>query len=655
MKHRTLLAISAALFGLVFAPQRAVAATCNVTACTEEIQMAAGLVVNDIFKDANGNDAQHLPVYGTIVNNWPGCMLEKVDFAGAGHSIPPYDCPQQYVGDSTSATVANANMFLSAVDRYWWQPCRLANPALVDQGGGTMCVGDWSCIADDVGGNFLPWTGLVFDLGGPSNKVAIFAENDHGPQPCESLEYTVYLSDNPYAHDPNDIIQDPATQGVDPMKWNRAVLSKIYTGGWVQVRPPDPAGHGPACGDTPEYSVEEDSFVQVFSLPCGITFRYAAIVAGNDGRDFPSCAYNSNEGEIDAVAGLTESGSAVCPDADNDHYVDCNCPGAPPICDCNDIDPNIHPGAPEACDAPDLNCDGQPSPCAAGLVCHKSTCVTACATGENPYCPPTTTCQTTPEGKLCLPDDCNCNPGQVCVNNVCVDACDGVKCPGSQVCQDGACFDPCSTIQCPAGQQCIAGQCVFPCGCFAGDIGCDGIGYVCDLGNTDTCVPPICQGVNCPAGQKCNGATGLCESFCNAEVHCPAGQKCVAPDGCVPLCQGVSCPIGWDCDPVDGQCKDTSCDNVTCFSPQVCVGGKCVTPDGGATGGGGAGGSGNAGGSGGAQGGSGGAGGAGGAKPAGDEGSCGCRVPGQPDAPTSGALGLALLGLAAMAARRQRR
>ena len=49
------------------------------------------------------------------------------------------------------------------------------------------------------GGNYHPWTGLVFDLGGPSNKVAIFAENDHGPQPCESLEYTVFLTDNPYA------------------------------------------------------------------------------------------------------------------------------------------------------------------------------------------------------------------------------------------------------------------------------------------------------------------------------------------------------------------------------------------------------------------------------------------------------------------------
>src|SRR6185436_6121835 len=170
-----------------------------------------------------------------------------------------------------------------------------------------------------------------------------------------------------------EVVLDPATTGVDPTKWNRAVLSKIYTGGWTQVRPPDPAGHGTACGDTADYSVEEDSFVQVFSLPCGITFRYASVVAGNDGLDFPACKYDSNEGEIDAVAGLTENGSAVCPDADGDHYVDCNCPGHPPICDCNDADPGIHPGAPEACDSTvDYNCDGMKgTPCPVDLVCYQ--------------------------------------------------------------------------------------------------------------------------------------------------------------------------------------------------------------------------------------------------------------------------------------------
>jgi hypothetical protein len=36
--------------------------------------------------------------------------------------------------------------------------------------------------------------------------------------------------------------------------------------------------------------------------------RYAAVIAGNDGIDFPACAYDSSEAEVDAVAGLTQAG-----------------------------------------------------------------------------------------------------------------------------------------------------------------------------------------------------------------------------------------------------------------------------------------------------------------------------------------------------------
>ena len=38
--------------------------------------------------------------------------------------------------------------------------------------------------------------------------------NDHGPQPCESLEYTVFLTDNPYS---TDLVLYPAKDGVDPL------------------------------------------------------------------------------------------------------------------------------------------------------------------------------------------------------------------------------------------------------------------------------------------------------------------------------------------------------------------------------------------------------------------------------------------------------
>jgi hypothetical protein len=437
------------------------------------------------------------------------------------------------------------------------------------------------------------------------------------------------------------------------MKWNRAVLSKIFTWGWFNTRQPDPTNFGASCGDTAQYAVEDDSFTQVFSLPCGINFRYASIVAGNDGLDFPECTYHSSEAELDAVAGLTESGAGVCPDNDHDGYVDCNCMGAPMPCDCNDNDPTVHPGAPEACDATvDYNCDGMiGTPCPANTVCYKSVCDAVCMGTETTSCVPGTTCTDTPSGKLCVPVDCGCAPGMVCVNNQCVDACQGVVCPGSLVCQDGACVDPCAHLTCPQGQTCANGVCSPPCNCFAGNTGCPAMGTVCDTDNTNMCVPAMCMGVSCPMGETCDGNTGMCVSFCNKGVMCPQGQKCVDPDGCVPLCQGVTCPGVTTCDPTTGMCVDMTCVGVTCFAPEVCVDGQCVTPDGGASGGAGGSGTSTSSSSGGHTGGAGG-GGAGGGNP-GAKGKCGCRLVGEPDeAPLPAACAIALIGLAA--ARRRR-
>ena len=614
----------------------------STQACIDAIQNG-GTVVNDIFKDANGLTGPQLPVFGKLYNQWPGC--DGANYAGcAGTSNAPWDCAGA-VGAYTCAAPANtfmeASKYASALDRKWWQPCRLTDHSLDING----CPKFSGCTADGVGGNYNPWEGLVFDLGGPSNKVAIFAENDHGPQPCESTEYTVYLTDNPNSKLP--AIQDPKTTGVDPMKWNRAVLSTIYTKGFVEVRPPDPAGHA-ACGDTAQYAVEEDSFVSVYALPCGITFRYAAIVAGNDGLDFPACGFDSSEAELDAVAGLTESGAAVCPDKDGDHFVDCLCLGAPPVCDCNDSDPAVHPGAPEACDAPDLNCDKLPGACSdPKTVCYKSECLDTCG-GENPICPAGASCAPTPSGNLCVPQDCTdgtCPAGGVCQDGVCVPACTTVVCPSGQVCQDGQCLDACQGVQCPAGQACKDGQCTFPCACFAGDTGCSS-GNVCDKTGSATCVPPACVGVACPAGQVCNPINGVCADICNG-VMCPVGQVCAPPGGCVPVCETKTCPTGLICNPQTGTCEDTSCANVTCFPPQMCVMGACVDSPSGAGGMGGMGGAMTASTTGSTSTGDGGAGGT-----SGDKGSCGCRVAGDPGADPRGAAA-ALVAAAAWIRRRR--
>ena len=629
--------------------EQAATGVCDSTAvapqaCIDAIQKNGG-VINDIFKDVNGKTGPELPTFGKLFNNWPNCTTANTA-CNCGISQPPYDCAGQYSCESKPKLFTNVQNCVNALDRLWGHPYRL-----IDHTMNGDCPNWGANVTNGVTGHYFPWEGLVFDLGGPSNKVVIFAENDNGPQPCESLEYTVYLTDEPLS---KERITDPIVEGVDPSKWNRAVLSKIFTKGWIEMRPPDPVGHA-GCGDTKDYSVEEDSFVQVFSLPCGITFRYAAIISGNDGLDFPECAFDSSESELDAVAGLTESGAGVCPDADGDHYVDCNCPGAPQPCDCNDADPGINPAAPEPCDSEDVNCDGQPGSCTDPLVCYDSICLDTCV-DENASCPKGSTCKNTEKGMLCVPDDCSvggCPPGSVCnEDGQCVPACKDVVCPGQQICQDGQCIDPCKGVQCPSPLVCKDGTCVAPCECYKDDIGCkDLVGMVCDKGNTGLCVDPPCKGVVCAAGKFCDGQTGMCLDFCHPGVKCPVGQKCIDPLGCVPLCSDVTCPTGYECNPENGQCEDHRCDGVTCFDGKVCFEGACVESDGGAPEGGGGSGGSNTGGSGGATGDAGPA-----AKPNVDtDSSCGCRLPGADESPRTAWLLLGFGLFAAALSRRRRR
>jgi MYXO-CTERM domain-containing protein len=658
------------LAGVVLAPPsaRASTGTCDVDpgdtgpselACLKSIAMlGTGTVVDDIFKDINGKTADLL-LYGKLIDPYGGLAAPT---AANG-------CPQANTicnGDLTSSQGSPAvicidsthdfNTVAGYVNNLDW---KYANPIRMHQGHAsqgapfTNCP-DWSnSVGDGNKEGYYPWEGMVFDLGGPSNKVVLFPVNDHGPQPCESVEYTVYLTNNPLSR---TMIDNPTTTGADPQQWNRAKLSTIYLEGWKKVRPgaditiADPTNPANMLG----YTIEADSFSSVWSLPCGINFRYVGIIAGNDGKDLPACNFDSFDAEIDAVAGLTETGAGVCPDADHDNYVDCNCNGAPPVCDCNDADPAIHPGAPEPCSFPDVNCDNQPGSCGGGLVCYGSICLPTCTMKENSFCPAGSICQNTPSGILCVPQDCSvagCPAGTVCSNKICVPACTGVVCPGSQICQDGQCIDPCQGVQCPSPQTCQAGACQPPCNCFAGDIGCM-MPAVCDANNTNICVQPLCKGVMCAAGQHCDATTGSCVGFCSANVVCPAGQKCVDPGGCVPLCTGITCPNGFDCNAITGTCEDTACQNVTCLPPTTCVMGVCVTQ-----GTGGMGGAGSTGGMGGASSGTsssdGGHGGAGGVGP-GDVGKCGCRIPGD-TTPATPVAGLLLAGLAGLGARRARR
>lgn len=575
-----LLVLVGALLLFVSGEARATGPTCDIGAgpaqCIAAIQgSGAGRVVNDIFKDAKGRTATNLPVYGRLLEIekiFPACLVPPVQGASSagcnpGVSQPPYDCPGQYIcappGAITYASVSAA--VNGKPDRSWGHPCRLSDHVLT-----AGCPNYASCVADGAAGAYNPWEGMVFDLGGPSNQVAIFAENDHGPQPCESVEYTVFLTNDPKSR---DILLAPTTSGADPGKWNRAVLKKIYTKGWADVRPADPVNRA-ACGDTADYAVEEDSMVPVYALPCGISFRYAAIVAGNDGRDFPSCAFDSNEAELDAVAGLTETGDAVCPDKDGDSFVDCACAGAPKVCDCDDNDALVHPNAPEACDSTkDYNCNGvKPEPCPAGRGCAAGVCVPFC--GGEIGCPPGSACQQVGANALCVPADCTvggCPPGATCdaTSKKCVPNCSvGVVCPPGQKCVAGSCLDPCRDVKCAAGFSCKDGTCNPPCSCFAGDVGCTGTDKCDRPGDagvaTDQCVAPDCLGVKCTGGQHCKA--GKCVTYCDGVV-CPPGDVCIPPAsgdagtaafGCVNLCAGVTCALPQKCDQKTGKCTSPS-------------------------------------------------------------------------------------------------
>lgn len=123
-----------------------------------------------------------------------------------------------------------------------------------------------------VAGN-APSLGLIWNLGGQSNQVAVFVFVDHGPVPGEVLENTVWLSNDPNA--------------IDAL-WTQAQLVHVYGGGFS----PDPN--------------IADGFVAVYQLPGGQTFSHASVTWGG-----PGAILRDGDNEIDAVGGLTIAGCGV--------------------------------------------------------------------------------------------------------------------------------------------------------------------------------------------------------------------------------------------------------------------------------------------------------------------------------------------------------
>jgi hypothetical protein len=134
--------------------------------------------------------------------------------------------------------------------------------------------------AADAFGGFLgtnhgsaPSNGIVWDLGGQANQVAVFVFVDHGPVPLEVLENTAWLSNNPNAPDAG---------------WTQASLVHVYGDGWS----PDPN--------------VADGFVAVYQLPSAATFRYVSVTWGG-----PGAIQQDGDNEIDAVGGLNFQGGGL--------------------------------------------------------------------------------------------------------------------------------------------------------------------------------------------------------------------------------------------------------------------------------------------------------------------------------------------------------
>ena len=221
-----------------------------------------------------GTDVVGNPVFGATVNTFIGlgynnlgsgagqlCIENSVWSNPANFGLGTYVKGADGVGYGTDNTTLGAYALggdyataANSLDHAWVQD-----------------VGNQTTFGTGIGGRAS--YGIIWDLGGFANQLAVFVFVDHGPVPGEVLENTAWLSNDPNAVDGG---------------WTQAILTKVYGGGWSA---------------DPNVS---DGFVAVYQLPNAATFRYASVTWGG-----PGAVTQDGDNEIDAVGGLNFEGSGV--------------------------------------------------------------------------------------------------------------------------------------------------------------------------------------------------------------------------------------------------------------------------------------------------------------------------------------------------------
>jgi hypothetical protein len=275
--------------------------------CVNAVRARQGRVVNSIFRTRGGADARSLRFaryLGGLESNPTTCPIGRSNFS----STPPYNCAtctpticDAWACFSGPRTVSNIATFADNLDWLFTQHVRL-NPW-----GGAVSDGQPTPGNSLVDWGYDPREGRKYDLGAPANRVVLFPITDHVNDSClEPFEYTVWLSDNP-----NATTIAPQNRP-DPNQWNLAVLTEVFTQGWT--RNPNSLGRPTDTTDLESTAFGDavaDAMTTVWALPCGFSFRYASIVAGNLGNPSSACLFHSFDDELDAVAGLTVNGDPL--------------------------------------------------------------------------------------------------------------------------------------------------------------------------------------------------------------------------------------------------------------------------------------------------------------------------------------------------------